>query len=109
MSLCILSRWKVLLKGRYFWLRSLGSSTIAEAIYSLIAILMMEILSIPLKSILQVVTISFSIKAIYSVLLAGPANLLVNYLKKLTGIDVYDFPTQFTPFKYAKTNSEILV
>lgn len=102
----ILTRWKVLLKGRYFWLRSLGSSTISEALYSLIAILMMEIASIPLKSILQVVAISFSIKAIYSIVLAGPANLLVNYLKKLTGIDVYDFPTQFTPFKYAKKNQE---
>ena len=102
----ILTRWKVLLKGRYFWLRSLGSSTISEALYSLIAILMMEIASLPLKSILQVMTISFSIKAIYSIVLAGPANMLVHYLKKLTGIDVYDFPTQFTPFKYAKNNQE---
>lgn len=102
----ILTRWKVLLKGRYFWLRSLGSSTISEALYSLIAIFMMEIASIPLKSILQLVAISFSIKVIYSIVLAGPANLLVNYLKKITGIDVYDFPTQFTPFKYARNNQE---
>lgn len=104
----ILTRWKVLLKGRYFWLRSLGSSTISEALYSLIAIFMMEIASIPLKRILQVVAISFSIKVIYSIVLAGPANLLVNYLKKITGIDVYDFPTQFTPFKYARNNQKAI-
>lgn len=79
----ILSRWKVLLKGRYFWLRSLGSSTFSEALYSFIAILMMEIASIPLENILKVATISFSIKVIYSVVLALPANLLVNYLKNL--------------------------
>ena len=93
-----------LLKGRYFWLRSLGSATVAEALYSLIAIVMMELASIPLKNILQVAAISFSIKAISSILLAGPSNLLVNYLKKLTGMDVYDFPEQFTPFKYLKKN-----
>lgn len=100
----VLSRWKVLLKGRHFWLRSLGSSSFAEAIYSFIAIIMMEIASIPLHSILKVVMISFSIKVAYSVVFAGPMNLLVNYLKKITGIDVYDFPSRFTPFDYAKAN-----
>jgi len=83
----ILSRWKVLLKGRYFWLRSLGASTFSEALYSLIAILMMEIGSIPNNRILQVVAISFSIKVLYSIVLAGPANLLVNYLKNITGAE----------------------
>ena len=102
----ILSRWKVLLKGRYFWLRSLGASTFSEALYSLLAILMMEIGSIPNNRILQVVAISFSIKVLYSIVLAGPANLLVNYLKGITGIDVYDFSNKFTPFKYAKNNEE---
>jgi len=105
----ILSRWKVLLKGRYFWLRSLGASTISEALYSLIAILMMEIGSIPNNSILQVVAISFSIKVLYSVVLVGPANLLVNYLKNLTGMDVYDFPKKLTPFKYSKDNQESVI
>ncbi|GGI82686.1 queuosine precursor transporter [Legionella impletisoli] len=104
----LLSRWKVLVKGRYFWLRSLGSSTISEALYSFIAIIMMELASIPLKNILQVAAISFSIKAIYSIVFAGPANVLVNYLKNLTGIDVYDFPEKFTPFKYLNETSEPL-
>lgn len=100
----ILSRWKVLLKGRYFWLRSLGASTFSEALYSLIAILMMEIGAISNNNILQVVTISFSIKVLYSVVLAGPANLLVNHIKNITGMDIYDFPKKFTPFKYSKNN-----
>lgn len=33
---------------------------------------------------------------------AGPATWLVGYIKRKTGIDVYDFPTSFTPFKYKK-------
>lgn len=104
----ILTRWKVLLKGRHFWLRSLGSSTFSELLYSFFAILMMELASIPLSSILKVVAISFSIKAIYSIVFAGPANLLVNCIKNKTGIDVYDFPKKFTPFKYSKENQEII-
>jgi queuosine precursor transporter len=102
----IISRWKLLLKGRHFWLRSIGSSLFAEALYSFLAILMMELKSIPFHDILKVVGISYSIKAIYSAVFSGPSNLLVNYIKKSTGVDVYDFPKDFTPFKYLKTNLE---
>ena len=96
----IITRWKVLLKGRKFWLRSFGSSTISEGLYSLLAILMMELKSIPLSDIMKVVLVSYGIKITYSLIFAGPANLLVNYLKRVTGIDVYDFPKKLTPFKY---------
>lgn len=96
----IISRWKVLLKGRKFWLRSLCSSTFSEALYSFIAILMMELNSIPLHDVFKVVLISYLIKATYSIIFAAPSNLLVNYVKKQTGIDVYDFPKKLTPFVY---------
>lgn len=96
----ILTRWKVLLKGRKFWLRSFFSSAFSEALYSFIAILMMEINSIPLDDVFKVVVISYLVKVTYSLIFAAPANLLVNYVKNKTGIDVYDFPKKFTPFKY---------
>lgn len=97
----ILTRLKILLKGKHFWLRSLGSSIFSEALYSLFAIVMMELNSIPLSSILKVAAISFSIKASYSIVLSVPSNILVNYIKKITGVDVYDFPKNFTTFKYS--------
>ncbi len=97
----ILTRWKVLLKGRKFWLRSVGASTISEALYSLFAIFMMELHAISFSQIVKVVGISYSIKVIYSIVFAGPATLIVNYVKRLTGIDVYDFPKKFTPQKYS--------
>lgn len=96
----IITQWKIILKGRKFWLRSVASSTISEALYSFIAILMMELNSIRLGAVLKVVMVSFLIKIFYSILFAGPANLLVNLIKKRTGIDVYDFPQKFTPFQY---------
>jgi uncharacterized integral membrane protein (TIGR00697 family) len=90
----IITKWKVLLKGRYFWLRSLGSSTLSEALYSAIAITMMEINSIPTGSILKVILISYSIKVIYSVVFAGPANILVNFIKRNAKIDFFDAPVK---------------
>jgi queuosine precursor transporter len=98
----VLTHWKVLLKGRKFWLRSLGSCTISELLYSFVAILLMEIQSIPVSYILKVVAISYSIKMIYNVVFVIPAQILVNYIRCITGIDVYDFNHYFTPSKYYK-------
>ncbi|HSW68611.1 MAG TPA: hypothetical protein VLI69_00445 [Gammaproteobacteria bacterium] len=40
----------------------------------------------------------------YRLIFAFPANALVNFIKKNTGSDVYDFPEKFTPFKYLDLN-----
>jgi queuosine precursor transporter len=95
----ILSRWKILLKGRKFWLRSIGSSIFAEALYSLLAIMLMELHSIPFKDIFIVSSLSFLIKVSYSILFCIPATYIVNYLKAKTGIDAYDNANDFTPLK----------
>jgi queuosine precursor transporter len=99
----IITKWKTMLNGRYFWLRSLGSSTLAEALYSTIAILMMEISAVPLGDVFKVILISYLIKVIYAVIFAGPANLFVNYIKRTTQIDIYDNPLKhINPFKKNK-------
>ena len=96
----VLTRWKVLLKGEKFWLRSLGSCAISEALYSFIAILLMEIQSIPLSNILQVMALSYSIKITYNIILVFPAQHIINRIRNKTGIDVYDFNHNFIPSKY---------
>lgn len=98
----IITQWKILVKGRRFWLRSFASSTFSEALYSFIAILMMEFMSLPLASMLRVIFLSYLIKATYSLIFAAPAQLLVNHIKKITGIDVFDTPQKFAPFAIFK-------
>lgn len=101
----IITRWKVLLKGKKFWLRSIGSSIFSEILYSSIAIVMMEIGRISLEEVIKVIIISCSIKILYSIIFAFPANVLTNYIKTSTGIDVYDLPKKFTPLRYFKAKT----
>lgn len=96
----VLTRWKVLLKGDKFWLRSLGSCAISEILYSFIAILLMEIQSIPLPYIFKVIALSYSIKLTYNFVFALPAQHIINHIREKTGIDVYDFNHKFIPSKY---------
>ena len=83
----ILIRLKVLMTGKYFSVRSFSSSTIAEALYSAIAIFMMQINHIQVSSILNIIILSYLIKAMYSLVLAYPGQFLVDFIKKSTGID----------------------
>ncbi|GAB4223176.1 MAG: queuosine precursor transporter [Gammaproteobacteria bacterium] len=96
----ILTRWKIILKGKKFWLRSVGSSAISEILYTFIATILMEFNAIPLSAILKAASISLLIKAIFSISLAYPAHVLVANIKRYTGIDVYDFPKGYTPSKF---------
>lgn len=90
-----ITKWKILLQGRYFWLRSVGSSAIAEALYSLIAIFLMELQFVPMKGILKIVILSYIIKVIYNIIFSFPAQIFVSYIKKLTRTDVYDGHQKF--------------
>jgi len=82
-------------------LRSLGASTISEFIFTVLAVFLIQIGKLPLSGILTVIITSYSLKVIYAVLLAFPANLLTIAIKKADGIDVYDHCTNFNPFKLA--------
>lgn len=92
----IITRWKVMVQGRYFWLRSMGASGVSEAIYTIIAVAMIQI-GHPLTYIIKIIAASFLLKIIYIVILSWPANLLVLHIKKVTGLDAYD-SIEFNPF-----------
>lgn len=103
----VITHWKVLLKGRKFWLRSLGACTISEALYSFVAILLMELQSIPLTNVFKVILLSYTIKMSYNVLLVIPAQIIVYYTRRITKIDVYDFNKQFSVASYLKLRGSI--
>lgn len=86
----IISKLKVKLQGKRYWLRSFFSSTISEALYSGIAILSMEIFTLSPSYILKAIIASYVIKLIFSLVVMFPCQKLVTFLKKYTGIDVFD-------------------
>jgi hypothetical protein len=104
----LLTKWKLRLNGEKFWLRSIGSSVVSEILYSVIAITMMQLGKTPLNHIFYMALISCSTKVLYSVIFAYPANLLTNYIKRTTGVDVYETPTTFSPFRFFKSKASTL-
>lgn len=94
----LITKWKILVHGRYFWLRSIGAGMTGQLAFTIITITF-DLLGVLLfDQIIQLILISFVIKLTVTVILAIPATILVYYLKKLENIDIYDYGTNFNPF-----------
>lgn len=93
------SKWKILLKGKYFWMRSLSASIIGEFIFTFTCVLIAFVGVIPLSKLPQLIFTSFLFKVFFNVTAIGPATILASYLKRTEKIDIYDLNVNFNPFK----------
>ena len=81
LNIYLLTRWKFLLKGRYFWLRSFFASTIGELIYTVLAVVMIQYHRLTWGEMKSIIITSYSIKIFCTLCSTYPANLIVNFLK----------------------------
>lgn len=94
----VITKTKVFMKGKKFWLRSILSTSIGEtAVTAIVGVLAFYNTANP-KQIMTIILTAHSFKLIYGVVAVLPATKLVSYLKKKEGIDVYDIDTNFSPF-----------
>lgn len=105
LNVYLISKWKVLVKGKHFWLRSLGSSAIGETIYTLLVVSLVNVGMVNFSEFLQILIVSYSYKFIFDLAAVGPASFAARMLKQIEGTDIYDFPKTFTPFKYFKDSN----
>lgn len=92
----IITRWKILLKGKYFLLRCLGASAIGELIFTLTAYLIEFFGVVSISHIFQLIVVSYIIKLVLNLLLSIPVASLANWLKTVEKLDTDDF--KFNPF-----------
>jgi uncharacterized integral membrane protein (TIGR00697 family) len=75
------SRWKILLKGRYFWLRSLGASAVGEFVFTFIAYFAEFFGKVPTTGVIKLMLISYGMKLILNPILVIPASFVAFLLK----------------------------
>lgn len=94
-----ITKWKIICKGRFFWLRSLCASIIGEFIFTFMAYAWEFFGVVPIAKVFELMSISFLVKVILNPILVIPACFIAFLLKKGEGVEVYDFNTNFNPFK----------
>lgn len=98
-NIYVIVKWKIRFKGRYFILRCILASTLGELVDSIIIGLLLHAVNHWQGDTWTIVFVIFLFKILYSALSAIPAKFVIDVLKKYEGIDVYDYSTQFNPFK----------
>lgn len=86
------------MQGRHFWLRSIGSSATGELITSIIADIIAFTGTTDILGVIKLMLGIFSVKIIYSILLALPNSLIVTHLKLKSGYDLTKNKLKFNPF-----------
>ncbi len=103
---CI-SRWKTLVRGRFFGLRSLGASIIGEAVFTFFVFIIEFWHILPFKNIFELMCMSYFVKVAFLPIAVIPAAIFAAILKKLEHIDTYDVGINYNPFKFSSiTKSE---
>ncbi len=93
-----ISKWKVLMNGNHFWLRSIASSAIGGFILILIIMLFGYSWTIDIRAGIQMFFSIYALELFYACITAWPAWLLTGFLKLKEGLDVYDTNTNYNPF-----------
>ncbi|WP_010162798.1 queuosine precursor transporter [Sphingomonas sp. PAMC 26617] len=97
----VLAKLKILTGGRMLWTRTIGSTIVAQGFDSLIfyPLAFLGAPDWPVSAMLLVMLSQFVLKVSWEVLLTPVTYLVVGFLKRREGIDVYDRGTDFSPFK----------
>ena len=96
----VMAKMKIWSEGRNLWARFWGSTVVGEGADSLIfyPLAFYGMADWPVSALAEVMLSQFVLKVSWEVLLTPVTYVVVGWLKRKEGIDVYDVGTDFTPF-----------
>lgn len=100
----VLAKMKVWTQGRFLWMRTIGSTFVGQGLDSLIfyPLAFYGLAGWPPETLMQVVLSQWAIKTAWEALLTPVTYVVVGWLKRREGVDVYDEGIEFSPFAKAE-------
>lgn len=95
-----ITKFKILLRGKYFWLRSITSTMLGEIVLTIVVFSLTFIGGISSPMLLHLIISGIIYKVTFAAIFAFPAQSISNWLKKIENLDVYDYRTTFNPFRF---------
>lgn len=97
LNVYLINKWRILLDGKYYFLRSLGATAIGEVSYTIITNIIAYIHMYTFNDILNIILSDYLFKLVYSIIILYPSSLVVVYVRSKYGMIRYS--ENFTPFK----------
>ena len=95
-----IAKTKILIMGRYFWLRSVGAVVLGEAAHILINTFFTFLGRMPLENIFLLMANIYLFRVVCVMIFVIPAQIIVTLLKNKENIDSYDYDIHFNPFRF---------
>lgn len=100
-NIYMIAKFKVLTRGRFFWLRSVTSCFMGDSITTTFAIFFIFFGRMAFFNIIHIIIYQIIIAIVLQAVCVVPATIMVYFLKKSENIDVYDYSINFNPFKFS--------
>lgn len=95
----VLAKLKIATRGRFLWMRTIGSTLFGEGIDTLFFISFAFWGTQPFSSIITLILTQWIIKVLYEVIATPLTYGIVGFLKAQEQLDTYDYQTNFNPFR----------
>jgi queuosine precursor transporter len=95
----VMSRMKILQKGRDFSLRAVASTVVGEGADSCVFFILAFWGVIPNASLFTLILTQMVLKTSYEILILPLTNVVIKWVKKVEEVDVFDTDVSYNPFK----------
>ncbi|MCI5048130.1 MAG: queuosine precursor transporter [Aquisalinus sp.] len=94
----VMARMKVWTEGKHLWTRTIGSTVVGQGVDSLLFYPIAFLGVWTTQAVITVLITNYLLKVLWEAILTPVTYRVVNTLKRVEGVDVYDRETNFTPF-----------
>jgi uncharacterized integral membrane protein (TIGR00697 family) len=95
----VLSKMKILTRGRYLWTRTIGSTVVGQGVDTLVVMVLAFGGTLTPGLIGNLIVSGYLGKVLYETAATPLTYAVVNFLKRKEGVDPFDRAVSFSPFK----------
>lgn len=95
----VLAKLKLATRGRWLWMRTLGSTVVGQALDSVVFVTLAFAGAVPPGALVPIVGAQWMVKVLYEAAATPLTYAAVGWLKAREGVDAYDRHTDFNPVR----------
>jgi uncharacterized integral membrane protein (TIGR00697 family) len=95
----VLAKMKIMTKGRWLWTRTIGSTLLGQGVDTIIVLTIAFVGVLPFSVLGIMMFFHWVVKCVYEAAATPLTYVVVGYLKRKDGIDVYDYGVDFNPLR----------
>ena len=95
----VLAKMKIMTKGRWLWTRTIGSTLVGQGVDTVVVLAIAFVGVLPFSVLGIMMFFHWLVKCVYEAVATPLTYVVVGYLKRKEGIDVYDYGVDFNPLR----------